>query len=211
VDGVDVRLLLPMASDIPVVGALSRASYRPLLEGGVRIFEWNGPMLHAKTAVADGKWARVGSTNLNWVSWTANWELDVVVHDEDFAFDMEEQYLEDLENATEIVLSPRNRVQSTVPRKRMRRRRGSARGSASRAAAGAMGIGNAVSAAITNHRALGPAEARVMANVGLLLLPIAVVAWLWPRSVAVPVAVITTWVGITLLLKAWKLRRERTK
>jgi len=210
-DGVDVRLLLPMASDVPIVGALSRASYRPLLEGGVRIFEWNGPMLHAKTAVADGKWARVGSTNLNWVSWISNWELDVVVHDENFAADMEEQYERDLENATEIVLSERNRVQSVAPRTRRRRRRGSARGSASRAAAGAMGIGNAVSAAITNHRTLGPAEARIMANVGLLLIPVAVVAWKWPRSVAVPIAVMAAWLGITLLLRAWKLRRERTK
>ena len=43
--------------------------YRPLLEAGVRVFEWNGTMLHAKTAVADGQWARVGSTNLNLASW----------------------------------------------------------------------------------------------------------------------------------------------
>jgi cardiolipin synthase A/B len=41
----------------------------PLLESGVRVFEWNGPMLHAKTAVADGRWARVGSSNLNVASW----------------------------------------------------------------------------------------------------------------------------------------------
>lgn len=41
---------------------MSRAGYRALLDGGVHIFEWNGVMVHAKTAVADGKWARVGST-----------------------------------------------------------------------------------------------------------------------------------------------------
>ena len=64
-DGVDVRLLVPGSTDIPVLRPLSRAGYRPLLEAGVRVFEWNGSMLHAKTAVADGKWARVGSTNLN--------------------------------------------------------------------------------------------------------------------------------------------------
>ena len=63
-DGVDVRLLVPGASDLPFLSPLSRAGYRPLLEAGVRVFEWNGSMLHAKTAVADGKWARVGSTNL---------------------------------------------------------------------------------------------------------------------------------------------------
>ena len=63
-DGVDVRLLVPGASDTPFMPALTRAGYRSLLEAGVRVFEWNGSMLHAKTAVADGQWARVGSTNL---------------------------------------------------------------------------------------------------------------------------------------------------
>ncbi len=95
-DGVDVRLLLPSASDVPIVGSLSRAGYRELLEAGVRVFEWNGPMMHAKTAVADGRWARVGSTNLNMASWLGNWELDVVAEDEAFAQEMERMYLDDL-------------------------------------------------------------------------------------------------------------------
>ena len=60
-DGVDVRLLLPNGTDIPLIQPFSRAGYRSLLEAGVRVFEWNGPMMHAKTAVADGSWARVGS------------------------------------------------------------------------------------------------------------------------------------------------------
>jgi cardiolipin synthase len=67
-DGVDVRLLVPNATDIPLLKPLSRAGYRPLLQAGVRVFEWNGPMIHAKTSVADGRWARVGSTNLNIVA-----------------------------------------------------------------------------------------------------------------------------------------------
>ena len=75
----------PGASDLPVVRLFSRAGYRPLLEAGVRVFEWNGPMLHAKTAVADGRWARVGSSNLNIASWMGNRELDVIVEDEPFA------------------------------------------------------------------------------------------------------------------------------
>src|SRR5262249_26558951 len=66
--GVDVRMLIPGASDVPVSRALARAGLRPLLEAGVRVFEWNGSMMHAKTAVADGEWARVGSTNLNLTS-----------------------------------------------------------------------------------------------------------------------------------------------
>ncbi len=85
--------------DIAVVQAISRAGYRSLLEAGVRVFEWNGPMIHAKSAVADGRWARVGSTNLNISSWVGNWELDLVIENEDFARRMEEQYLEDLKES----------------------------------------------------------------------------------------------------------------
>ncbi|HTE16718.1 MAG TPA: phospholipase D-like domain-containing protein, partial [Burkholderiales bacterium] len=103
-DGVDVRLLVPGVSNLIAVSTLSRAGYRSLLEAGIRVFEWNGPMLHAKTAVADGLWARVGSTNLNITSWIGNYELDVAVEDANFAAQMEAAYEEDLTNATEIVL-----------------------------------------------------------------------------------------------------------
>jgi cardiolipin synthase len=103
-DGVDVRLLVPGTSDIPAVAAISRAGYRPLLEAGVRVFEWNGSMLHAKTAVADSRWARVGSSNLNLSSWIGNCEIDIAVEDEAFARRMEAQYEADLCRATEIVL-----------------------------------------------------------------------------------------------------------
>ena len=102
-DGVDVRLLVPGSSDVPALQPIVRAGYRSLIEAGIRVFEWNGSMLHAKTAVADGRWARVGSTNLNLASWATNWELDVVVEDAGFAEAMEAMYLEDLANATEIV------------------------------------------------------------------------------------------------------------
>jgi cardiolipin synthase len=53
-DGVDVRLLVPNGTDIPRLKPLSRAEYPPLLAAGVRVFEWNGTMLHAKTAVRCG-------------------------------------------------------------------------------------------------------------------------------------------------------------
>jgi cardiolipin synthase len=109
-DGVDVRLLLPRTSDVPVVRTLSRVGYRTLLEGGVRIFEWNGTMLHAKTAVADRRWARVGSTNLNLSSWMGNYELDIVAEDEGFATQMEEMYVEDLAHSTEIILNPKRKA-----------------------------------------------------------------------------------------------------
>ncbi len=109
-DGVDVRLLVPGASDIPAVSPLSRSGYRSLLEAGVRVFEWNGTMLHAKTAVADGIWSRVGSTNLNLASWLSNYELDVAIEDAAFAKVMAWQYEQDLARATEIVLTKRHRV-----------------------------------------------------------------------------------------------------
>ncbi|HJU26539.1 MAG TPA: phospholipase D-like domain-containing protein, partial [Rhodanobacteraceae bacterium] len=122
-DGVDVRLLVPGSSDLPPVAALSRSGYRPLLEAGVRVFEWNGSMLHAKTAVADARWARVGSTNLNIASWLGNCEIDIAVEDGGFARLLAAQYERDLQNATEIVLA-RSRVRRSpdaAPRQRGRR------------------------------------------------------------------------------------------
>ena len=117
-DGVDVRLLVPGSSDIPALSPLSRAQYRPLLEAGVRVFEWAGTMLHAKTAVADRRWSRVGSTNLNLASWMSNYELDVAIEDATFSEQMATQYEADLARSTEIVLTRRNRVRrapSTTP------------------------------------------------------------------------------------------------
>jgi cardiolipin synthase len=209
-DGVDVRLLVPSSSDIPVVSALSRANYRALLEAGVRVFEWNGSMIHAKTAVVDGHWSRVGSTNLNVASWMGNWELDVAIEDERFARQMEAMYLRDLEHSTEIVLSRRQRVRlSDGPEPRpARRRRGRHHGSASRAAAGALGITSAVKAAITNRRLLGPAEARLMCLAGVVLLALSLVAVKWPRFVTVPLAVVGFWSALALLVRSWRLHRE---
>jgi cardiolipin synthase len=207
-DGVDVRLLVPGASDVWLMRALSRASYRPLLESGIRVFEWDGPMLHAKSAVADGRWARVGSTNLNVASWIGNWELDVAVEDTGFALAMEEMYLEDLRHVTEIVLTARHQVRPAAPPASPTARHESPHGSAGRAAAGALGIGRAVGAAVTGHRVLGPAEAKLMASAGVALLVVAMLAAWWPRLVAVPLAGIVGWIAVALLLRAWRLHRE---
>jgi cardiolipin synthase len=206
-DGVDVRLLVPGSSDIPILVPLSRAGYRPLLEAGVRVFEWNGSMLHAKTAVADGRWARVGSTNLNVSSWIGNWELDVTVEDERFAQAMQEMYLDDLTHATEIVLSEKQRIRPSggpVPSPAGSRQR---IGSAGRVAAGALSVGNTIGAAITNRRVLGPAEAKIMVCAGLILLALAVVAALWPPLLMVPLTLCAVWLAIALLIKAYRLHR----
>ena len=103
-DGVDVRILLPATNDLRWVGALSRAGYRPLLEAGVRIFEYGGPMMHAKTHVVDGRFSRVGSTNLNFSGLHANWEADLMVEDASFGARMDEMFEEDLKNAREVRL-----------------------------------------------------------------------------------------------------------
>jgi cardiolipin synthase len=209
-DGVDVRLLVPGSTDVPLMRALSRIGYRPLLEAGVRVFEWNGSMLHAKTAVADGHWARVGSTNLNLASWIGNWELDVAVEDKRFAGEMEAMFLDDLKHSTEIVLSEKKRVRSTNHPEPPRRNRYKKykRGSAGRAALGALGLGSAVSAAITNHRILGPAEAKVMVVASTVLLALAVVAVLWPRVVTIPLAVLGVWIAAALLIRSYRLHRD---
>jgi cardiolipin synthase len=204
-DGVDVRLLVPGSSDLPLTQAFSRAGYRPLLEAGVRVFEWNGSMLHAKTAVADGRWSRVGSSNLNVSSWLANYELDLAVYDEAFGDRMEQMYLEDLANATEIVLGRRNRV--TPLREHGARHLSSMRGSASRAAASALRLGNTVSAALTDRRVLGASEAGVTLKFGVALSAVAALALVFPRLIAVPLAIVMAWIGAALLIRAWKLRR----
>lgn len=204
-DGVDVRLLVPGASDLPLLSKLSRAGYRPLLEAGIRVFEWNGSMLHAKTAVADGRWARIGSTNLNIASWLGNYELDVAIEDRVFARDMEQMYEDDLGNATEIVLDAKRRVCSIGPlAARMRRTR--TEGSAVGAAAGALRIGNTVGAAIADRRVLGPAEAGVMLGVALVFIVLAAIAVLWPLAIALPLALLALWSAVSLLLRARELR-----
>jgi cardiolipin synthase len=214
-DGVDVRLLVPGGSDIPILRPLSQAGYRPLLEAGVRVFEWKGPMLHAKTAVADGRWARVGSSNLNLASWLGNYELDVAVEDERFAEAVAHMYEEDLQNAAEIVLfRERRRLPMTrlrVERERRLRRptAGAAGGSASRATAGALRLGNTVGAAITDRRVLGATEARTVAAAGALLAAVAAVALIWPLVVAVPLAATVGWIAVALLAKGHALYRER--
>ncbi|MDQ3806486.1 MAG: hypothetical protein M3416_21970, partial [Acidobacteriota bacterium] len=81
-------------------------------------------------------------------------------------------------------------------------------GSAGRAAAGAIGIGSAVGAAIANRRLLGPAEARVMAVAAAALLLLSVVAVKWPRVVTFPLAFFGTWTAIALVIRAYKLHRS---
>jgi cardiolipin synthase len=207
-DGVDVRLLVPGASDIPIIRPFSRAGYRPLLEAGVRVFEWNGSMIHAKTAVADGRWARVGSTNLNIASWMGNRELDVIVEHEPFADQMEQMFIADLANATEVVLE-RNRVR--VPGAPSGRHHTSTSGGSSggRVAAGAVRVGNTVAAAITNKRVLEPVEANIALVGGCVVAVLSMLAFTFPRGIAYPLGVVGAWLAIALVYRGVVLYRNR--
>ena len=112
--GVDVRFLLPGMSDIPIVRLFTRSGYRELLHAGARIFEYRGPMLHAKTLVADHNWARVGSSNLNVSSLFGNYELDLIAeHDRGeggLTATLVTQFLHDMAQSREIVLKARRRL-----------------------------------------------------------------------------------------------------
>lgn len=199
-DGVDVRLLVPNATDVKLIQPFTRAGYRTLLEAGVRVFEWNGSMMHAKTAVADGRWARVGSTNLNVASWLGNCELDCVVEDAGFGRQMEAVYEADLTYATEIVLDARRKVSAPgrPPRRGTGWRKG---GSTTVAAAGAVRLGNAMGGLITNRRSLGPVEARLTMASGAVLLALAALFVAFPRLLAYPLALLTLWGGLALVIR----------
>lgn len=208
-DGVDVRLLLPNATDIPILRPISRAGYRPLLMAGVRVFEWNGTMVHAKTAVADGRWTRVGSTNLNISSWFGNCELDAVIEDPSFAQAMEQMYLQDLTSATEVVLDAKWKVHAPGERRHSHAVFTSGGGKSGRAVAGAIRIGNALGAAFTGRRVLEPVEARILATAGILLLVLAIPIAFFPRLFAYPLVIVLVWFALALLYRSYTIRRRR--
>ncbi len=108
--GVDVRLLLPGTSDIPFVRIFTRGGYRELLHAGARIFEYRGPMVHAKTLLGDHEWARVGSSNLNVSSLLGNYELDLVAEHDGLTATLATQFLQDMAQSREIVLMARRRL-----------------------------------------------------------------------------------------------------
>ncbi len=99
---VDVRLMVPRRSDMPIVAAATRSLYRMLLDEGVRIFEWSGPMLHAKTMVVDGTWAAVGSFNLDRWSLLNNLEVSVNLFDPAVGAELERMFETDAARCQEV-------------------------------------------------------------------------------------------------------------
>ena len=106
-DGVDVRVLVPARNDHRWVTFLTRRYYRRLLTNGVRIWEWKGTMMHAKTSVVDGRWVRVGSTDFNPLGVAINYELDAVIEDAALGAQADEMFLADLEASREITMRSR--------------------------------------------------------------------------------------------------------
>ena len=100
--GVDVQLLLPAQSDFAPVLHAGRSYYSRLLNAGVKIHELQDATLHAKTAVIDGVLSTVGSSNMDWRSFTSNSEVNAVIFGEDFGDEMAHMFRTDVANASRI-------------------------------------------------------------------------------------------------------------
>ena len=100
--GVKVEVLVPGTIDHAFVRQASRATWGPLLKAGVKIYEYQPALLHAKTMVVDGGWATVGSTNLDPRSFALSQEMNVVIYDRAIARRLHEVFAADLEHAKPI-------------------------------------------------------------------------------------------------------------
>lgn len=218
--GVDVRILVPAHNNWPIVGSVSRGGYRDLLEAGVRIFEWQGEMIHAKTAVVDGVWSRIGSSNLNTASLLGNWELDVGVLDEDLGRQMEGLFLADLASSVEIVLPGRTTIggkavstavgMSTVsldPEEalhvRIERRLKEMGTSPGRLTlASVVRASDVLGHALAGNRTIGREDRTVVGLLAVAVLLVAVVAALLPTVTGLVIAVVSGWLGLTIGVRA---------
>ena len=101
--GVDVRVIVPGEfTDVPLVRQASRFYYTHLLRRGIRVFEYQPTMMHAKTMVVDGAWTTIGSSNFDDRSFRLNDEVNVNIYDESIATQMERMFFEDLARSEEI-------------------------------------------------------------------------------------------------------------
>lgn len=203
--GVDVRILVPRTSDIKWIGTVSRTQYRQLLEAGVRVFEWNGPMLHAKTAIIDGQWARVGSTNLNLSSWYINRELDISIEDPHTVYELERCFLNDLNQATEVILDEQHHAQLQKKRAKIAQsyktiRKGQVKGMMRQV----MQLSHAFDATISGTRLVAPSEAWAYLSIGIVILLLAVTIWFIPQIIVYPVLLLLLIGGAGTTLQALK-------
>jgi cardiolipin synthase A/B len=103
ISGVDVRLLMPEKSDSAIVGAASKFYYKELLLAGVKIFLYKKGFIHAKTVVADTRLSVVGTANMDIRSFDLNFEIMSVIYGYKFAAQIEQAYLDDLQECREII------------------------------------------------------------------------------------------------------------
>lgn len=102
--GVDVKIILPTATDSGLVFRASHSFYTPMLKAGIKVYELKANMLHAKTAVIDGSWSTVGSTNIDTRSFLHNKEVNVIVLGDDFGREMESAFQDDLKDSKQVLL-----------------------------------------------------------------------------------------------------------
>lgn len=104
--GVRVCVIVAATTDVKLVLYAARGLYPRLLKSGIEVYEWAaGRILHAKTAVVDGTWATVGSSNLDQLSMRQNLEVNAIVEERTFGAALEKMFLEDLEQCRQISLS----------------------------------------------------------------------------------------------------------
>ncbi|XXQ67570.1 phospholipase D-like domain-containing protein [Neisseriaceae bacterium B1] len=207
--GVDVRILVPKTSDIRWIANVSQTRYRELLQAGVRIFEWNGTMIHAKSAIADGIWARVGSTNLNFASWHLNRELDVIIEDVPTISALEAQFLHDLSQASELFLQ---RDEFKIVRERRRKRFASLkavnRQQAKALARQVMQLSHAFEGNFYGKNIVDESESKAYLSLGLTLLFFALLLWFAPYLLVVPVGLLLLAGGVSTVIYAIKQMRK---
>lgn len=103
--GIDVQIIVPKLSNMPFVERAAHSHFEPLLESGVKIFEYDkNTFLHAKTAVIDDEWATVGSFNLDSMSFLYNYEANIVSTDNVFVEALKSHFLEDLKHSKQVTL-----------------------------------------------------------------------------------------------------------
>jgi cardiolipin synthase len=221
--GVDVRVLVPANNNWPLVGTLSRAGYRYLLEQGVRLFEWQGEMIHAKSSVADGLWCRVGSSNLNAWSLLGNWEIDVGVLDASLAGQLEGIFLADLASSSEIVLPGRHPPHRVVQPEPLPTLQGlpttplEPEGKLTERLEAMMDretvlrpwrlaqlvrAGVSFSDALAGHRTLGPEDRTILGTVAIIAISSAVVVGFFPYVFGWALALVLAWLGIVMGFRA---------
>lgn len=100
--GVDVRVLLPLKSDVRLVQWAARAAYARLLASGVQIYKYLPRMLHAKTAIVDGAWSTIGTANIDYRSFFLNYELVLASADTALAAALQRQFLSDLQESMQV-------------------------------------------------------------------------------------------------------------